>query len=375
MQAQWRLQFPLTREELWPFVGDTDFINRHAGLPPVAFRYEPQAGGGSRSIATVKLGPLTIAWEEPPFVWERPNRVAVTRRFQGGPFAEFSSDVRLIDGPGGTTVVTHAVVLEPRGALGRALLPTVMWAAERGARNAYAQAAQAALAQRHEAEGAPAQALPPGDARSNAVETRLLDLVQRERALVAVGPGLREFVPALARFIMEADERDVARMRPYALADRWTADRNAVLALFLAGTRHGLFDLSWDVLCTSCRAPKNRFSGLGDLQTSVHCDACNIEYGVTFDRNVEVTFNAGPLGRGGDLPVFCIAGPHNSRQTFVQTTAEPGATVTLEAESAAGAVRARSSAAAQRRLHPDGGRRRRRADRHAHCARTGGRSA
>ena len=164
----------------------------------------------------------------------------------------------------------------------------------------------------------------------------MLDLLGQEHALNDARDPLKSVMPALAQFLLEADERDVARMRPYALADRWAADRTMMLALFLAGTRRGFFDLSWSVLCPSCRGPKNRYDGLGDLKTAVHCDACNIDYGPTFDRNVEVTFSAAPLGRGGDLPVYCIAGPHNSEQTFAQATAAPGETVTLDADLAAG---------------------------------------
>jgi class 3 adenylate cyclase len=323
MQATWRYRFPVSRERLWPFVSDTDRVNRVAGLPPVSYRLETGADGKPRTIATARRGPLRISWEEPPFVWEVPARLGVTRRFLGGPFETFVSDVTLTpDGDG--TVLEHRVELVPRNVIGRMLAPLVVESGRRGAERAYAAASKEALAVGSHVEPTAAQA-----AEETALEKRFLAALERERALDGKIDMLRAPARALAAFLEMADDRDLTRIRPYSIADRLMADRRSLLALMLALTRGGLLDLSWDVVCGSCRRPQ-QFEKLDELHSGVHCPMCNITFGPEFDRNVEVTFSAAPLGRGVDVPVFCAVGPHANRQVYAQASVGAGESASFE---------------------------------------------
>ena len=137
--------FDVDPQALWRAVSDTDTINRDAGLPPVRYTYEPRPGGnGPVTIAHAQLGPIAVEWEEPPFTWEAPHRVAVERRFRGGgPFARFGSDVRSSRDGGGARI-EHSVELDARGALGRLLAPAVLARGRAGAKRAYALAARRA---------------------------------------------------------------------------------------------------------------------------------------------------------------------------------------------------------------------------------------
>jgi class 3 adenylate cyclase len=318
MRAAWRYHFPVSPEALWPYVSDTDRINRAAGLPPVQYRIERDAAG-QRTIATARRGPFAIAWEEPPFTWEVPHKLGITRRFLGGPFTLFASDVVLVAAADGTDL-EHRVELVPRNALGRLLAPLVVELGRRGAQRAYAAAAQASLG-----------ATPPRPAHETDVERRFLAALEGERSLAGKLGELRAPVRALATFIDQAEERDVARMRPYAVADALMADRRSLLALMLALTRGGCLDLSWDVICGSCRRPQ-QFEKLEDLEAGVHCPMCNVTFGPEFDRNVEVTFSAVPLGKGADFPVFCAVGPHANRQVFAQSVLGAGESTAFDVE-------------------------------------------
>src|SRR5438105_3205140 len=59
------------------------------------------------------------------------------------------------------------------------------------------------------------------------------------RALVDAG-ALPDLVERLCLFVEQDDDPSVGRIRPYALADLWQAERRAVLELCLEATRHGL---------------------------------------------------------------------------------------------------------------------------------------
>lgn len=323
MQASWQYHIPVSRERLWPYVSDTDRINRAAGLPPVTYRIETAADGKPRTVATAKRGPLRISWEEPPFTWEVPQRLGITRRFLGGPFSVFASDVRLTQESGGT-FLEHQVELVPRNVVGRLLAPLVVKMGGRGARRAYALATEAALA---DGSGPPPPSARTG--KEHVLEKRFFDAVAREPALEGKLETFRELIGGLAVFLEMTEERELARIRPYALADRLMVDRRELLALMLALTRAGFLDLSWDVICGSCRRPQ-RFDSLSDLQSNVHCPMCNVAFGPEFDRNVEVTFGAAPLGKGIDVPVFCAVGPHENRQVFAQSAVPAGERATFD---------------------------------------------
>ena len=45
--------------------------------------------------ARMRMGPVALRWDEPPFEWIERQYYSVRRRFHGGPFAELNVGVRL----------------------------------------------------------------------------------------------------------------------------------------------------------------------------------------------------------------------------------------------------------------------------------------
>ena len=97
-------------------------------------------------------------------------------------------------------------------------------------------------------------------------------------------------VEGLITLIGSGDDVTLAKMRPYALADQGGFERRRILELFLLGTRKGLPEFQWHLLCPICRGRKSRVSRLSEIESDVHCDVCNISFGVNCDRQVELTF-------------------------------------------------------------------------------------
>ena len=301
--------FDVPPDVLWRTVSDTAAINRDTGFPPVRYTHEPTAGGPATTVAHARLGPLALEWEEPPFTWEAPHRVAVERRFRRGPFARFASDVRVVaDGDG--TRIEHDLELDANGAVGALLAPAVLARCRAGAERAYALAARRARAS--------AAIVPAGGIAHVA---RFVDALEALRPHTEHEPAI---AARLAALVEHADDETVARMRPYVLADAWQLPRDRVLGAMLAATRSGLLDLSWTLICPSCRGQKNSVATLARVGGSVHCESCGIAYPPEFDRNVEVTFDARPSGRSEMPAVYGIGGPEIARQTLAQMALPPG---------------------------------------------------
>ena len=114
-------------------------------------------------------------------------------------------------------------------------------------------------------------------------------------------------VARLEDFLNRADELSIQRIRPYALADRWEVNRRAVLEMFLRATRAGILDMSWDLLCPSCRGTTEGHTNLGDVHGKSHCDTCQIDFTVNFDHNIEVVFKPNASVRAVEFDAaFCV---------------------------------------------------------------------
>ncbi|MDB4929771.1 MAG: Adenylate cyclase, partial [Myxococcaceae bacterium] len=136
-------------------------------------------------------------------------------------------------------------------------------------------------------------------------------------------------------------DEEVAQMRPFELADLWGVDRRAALSLFLRATRAGLVDLRWQVNCPVCRVSAQVADGLAGVGSRVHCDACDVSYGVDFGRNVEAVFQSSPALRRVVPAVFCAASPSRRPHVFAQLTVAPATTRTESATLPLGELHAR----------------------------------
>lgn len=313
--ARWTWEFDAPRDRLWEYVADTDWVNAHAGLPRIAQRFEPLSEGGSRKFGSFRRGPIYVEWEEMPTIWRVPQFYTVERRYTHGPLRRFVNTAVLEELSKERTRVIFDVELEASTPLVVPLLPLIAALGKRGANRAFSLGAKLA-AHGNGAAAAPAPAK---------VFAPLVD--------AGIAPDV---VTALEAFVASAEDRDVLRMRPYELADRWQLPRREVLRGFLAATRAGRFNLRWNVICPGCRGPMPGMDSLGSLKDGYHCPNCNVPFDAVFDRTVEVTFNARPLGRGGEEGLFCIASPRRSAHVYAQTLVPKHSGQTLGATLPAG---------------------------------------
>jgi class 3 adenylate cyclase len=146
----------------------------------------------------------------------------------------------------------------------------------------------------------------------------------------------------LATHLLEAAEPDLERMRPRALARRWTAEPREVIEACLAAAREGLLVLRWDLLCPRCRGAKVTVNSLDHLPQGAHCPSCNIEYARDFSRNVEVTFEPDPGIRALGVGTYCLASPIASEHIRVQRRVAPSEFSSFAVDLADGDYRART---------------------------------
>lgn len=337
---QWRLRG--TPAQLWPMVADTDRFDRDTGVPALERLPTPDpALAEGRVRARVRRLGIALDFEQLPFEWEAPSSFRVTRRFESGPLAELRVLVELRPDGDDHTLVDYQVWSVPSGVLGALAIPlqvgvVLAWSFERTMRR------YAAAAARDEASVATARLPAMG--------------VPARRRLQAAAASLRsdglpvELVDALTDLIVGGDDLVVGRLRPFAVADGWGADRDQVLDLFLEATRAGIVRFRWDVLCPQCRIAKASVSSLALLPSSVHCDTCLIDYRADLAASIELTFRPTDQVRPVEVAEHCIGGPMTAPHVAVQAIVPPSGVVSLAGPLAPGRYRVRVGAAVRATL-------------------------
>lgn len=325
----WQLSAPPAR--VWPFVSDTQRVNKAIGLRPWQLVETPDPLGGSLRRASFRYLGMNVEWEEHPYEWIAPREMGVVRTYSTGPLEVLRSHVTLDPAEGGTRLV-HRISVVPRGLLGALVARIEVGVKAKGGLDRLYRQIGAFL------EGAQPAAFPeepvtlvPGAA---ALEARAREkLVQR-----GFDPAL---VDRLEKALETAPDRELLRMRPFAYARAWGTEPVRVLRLFLHATREGLLDMTWDLVCPSCRGAKERADDLSTLNSEAHCGSCNVRFDATFDRSVEVTFRPNAGVRRVEAAEYCVGGPGNTRHVLAQRRVPPRARVGVDLELEPGHYRVR----------------------------------
>ena len=303
-----RRRYPMSRDEAWRLLADTDHLNRSIGLPPVEFSALPEPLlRGARAKA---FGLIPVRWKEFPFEWVRGERYVVRREFESGPVGAAEIGIELAADADTVIVSAFADLTAPTlltPALRRLAMPQVTELLN--------------FCDRYLARRAAGKVDPvPIPDRQPTVDT---DRLERLVAQLRGHPVRTDLIAALRDRVLEGSDDQLVRVRPFALADTWKADRREVLRLMLHATRCGLFELRWELMCPNCRVPKDEVGSLSDLPTRFHCEICGISYGATFDQSVELRFSVHPAIRAATDHVYCIGGPLRMPHIAAQQYLEP----------------------------------------------------
>ena len=298
-------------ERLWPYLSDTDRTNRLLGLP--ASEQAITTPDYRRNISGHFMG-LPVQWHETPFEWMFERFFEVARHFDAPfPIASLITRTSLHAIDAEHTRVDVEVRLRqrnPRGGHPAKLFPQHVFL--RDMRRLYQQLAVLAVT-------GPEYIVLPAEKPPELNQASLRHALGRIGEF-GIAPGLIE---KISQFVQTADDPDVIKMRPFVLADRWQEPRMDVLRAFLYGTRVGLFELEWDIICPNCRGISERIQGLDSLKPESHCPSCLIRYDVDFEESVELRFSINADIREAQDMTYCVGGPATTRHIRCQLWLQP----------------------------------------------------
>jgi hypothetical protein len=324
---EWTIDVPVSL--VWDVLARTDKLNRAVGLPPMQ-PGQPEGDGIGRPVDTWLYGVIPLNWIEYPFEWVRERRYVVQRDFTRGPLARFRGGIEVEPAGSGSRVRVFAE-MTPRSLPGAVAIPLVGRFTMERTWDYCSRVFADALKARTRGESAPA---PGGSSRRSQADGTMLS--QRAARLHELPSLDQQVVGRLLRHVAEANDEDVVRMQPYALAARWGAPRHDTLRVFLYATKAGLLKLMWELLCPNCRVPKLEPDTLSLVPPTFHCDTCGISYEANLDRSVELRFRVHPAIRDAHDAVYCFGGPYTAPHILVQHLLAPGETrelpITLQDE-------------------------------------------
>jgi len=333
---RWEFDLKSSPERLWPYIADTNRFNRDTGVPQI------EVGPANKQLRNarrkIRLGfyGLPVEWEEQPFEWVKPVRFGVERVYSKGPLARLRMRAELTPNDGGGTHLIYEVWSTPRNLPGAVAIPMQLNFVVARRFREYIQKYDDVASQ-----GVAVEAAAPNTSQSSFDLQRLSTLKQKliadldtEQKLAVAG--------RLAQFLEHGDDFEVARIRPYKLADEWREPRRLVLEVCLRATRVGLLDFQWDLLCPLCRGPQESGLSLKDIKTDVHCETCKIDFTVNFDRYVELTFRPNPSVRKLSVAPYCIGSPNWTPHVVAQQLMPAGNTRELVLPLESGSYRLRA---------------------------------
>ncbi|HLK39523.1 MAG TPA: adenylate/guanylate cyclase domain-containing protein [Polyangiaceae bacterium] len=321
------------RSSVWPLVAETDRFNRWMGMREVTFRpIEVGARSGARYVGETRAAGFKLVYEEFPFEWSLERSFGVHRRMRGGPVESYTWRCTLEAAPAterapdGGTRATVRFEITPRAWV----LGPVAWINARRFVSEFARLC--ARIEAHVAAGAPSPYVEPV---SPADAARVAAAVGRLREA-----GVDSTLAArLGDRVRDGPDADVARMRPFEVADEWGLPRREVLRAFLRGVPAGLVEMRWGLLCPSCLTASEQAKALDEVPPEGHCQLCDITFDLDLDRAVEATFRPHKAFRDVPEGTFCIGGPSRTPHVLLQASVDPGDTRELEAPAGAGRYR------------------------------------
>ncbi len=327
-------------EALWPYVCNSERLNRAVGMPPPRFEMQGLSEAPEDVLVTAqnRVGGTTLAWREAPFEWVEGRRWGTYREFDSGPFYWLLVDVDLTPRPeGGTHLVWRMRYRKRNWLMGLAIALEMRFKQLPTLRKVFSRidallAGKLAKAPENDVFEASAAKLPR--AADERVQAIAAELVQE-----GLDAGVVEHVASYVRY---GSEHEMARIRPLELAERFSLPPDETIAVLVHGAKRGLFELGWDVLCPLCRVPSQFEDSLATIQSHAHCPTCNLDYDLDFARSIELVLRASPSIRPSERKRYCVGGPFLFPHVAAQVRLEPGERFVLTLGLEAGQHRIRS---------------------------------
>ncbi len=130
-------------------------------------------------------------------------------------------------------------------------------------------------------------------------------LQQKIQSLLQYPTLNQESVKKVGDILKTLDEWRLFRINPLRFAKQHSLNDNDSIDVFVHGTKIGLFDLSYNMLCPACHGIVHNYHSLGELENnSRYCALCDVNVPIDIDEQMEVSFTIHPSVKKLDINPF-----------------------------------------------------------------------
>lgn len=176
----------------------------------------------------------------------------------------------------------------------------------------------------------------------------LSPLAQSKFAELSRSDASAAVVTRLSDLVDRGSDFDLYKINAFRLAHETGAARTDAVRTLLFATKLGIFDLTWDIHCPSCKGVPEYHRHLMGLARRAHCPLCEIDWTLDLEEQVEVTFTVNAEVRRIDIKEFAdrvfpehmelfrTIGAREGRAPIAGALLSPGEAVSLECDLTAG---------------------------------------
>ncbi|MEX0719905.1 MAG: adenylate/guanylate cyclase domain-containing protein [Balneolaceae bacterium] len=294
--------------KLWPFVSDTNRIFRILGASSIHLTaLSRSTEKGFLEISHSKIRSYMV-WQEEPYVWEKPYRYAVVRHYKLGFLKTLQIKVELRSILNNTEVNVRIQAKPSKAVFAYFLKFYIENIIKRRLHKLLSRIDESVvLAIKPYENSSPKKLVRGSDRKLKKVQAKLTKHTKRQR-----------IVNRLIELLKKAEDEDLERIHPYALAEYWGEKKYSVLNVFLHAAKFDLLDFSWDVCCPTCKSPKHNFRKLREARINLFCEDCDADYIMDFNRNTHLVFKPHPLIRKISDKKYCLGGPNSKPHRVIQ---------------------------------------------------------
>lgn len=292
----WAIDLKSSPDRIWPFVCDTNRINKFVQNVPVKYKEEKGLLIGEQGEGVQKL-----EWIEYPWEWIYDKWLSRLRKYTLGPvnynligaFIEKKEE-------GGSTLYIY--------------LGTIIKFKEQ---EDYFKKYYETLGERYRMYFKNLEETLDKDPHEKITHVMKQDIKVMRDKLIELNFDMA-LVDKLIDFVITADDSELNRIQILKLAEQWNVDQTKLLIVSLYAVKLGLLTMSWDVICPHCRGVRTEVPFLSQIPKDGHCDICEIDFENNTEDSIEVVFHVHPSFREVGKIFYCAAEPSHKPHIKIQ---------------------------------------------------------
>ncbi|HET8864467.1 MAG TPA: adenylate/guanylate cyclase domain-containing protein [Gracilimonas sp.] len=304
----WEFNLEASPDSLWPYLSDTNRLYRKLGATPI--QKTSLSRGTPKGHLELEHNNLNsyVTWQETPYAWETPYRFKVVRDYKLGIVKEVKIFTECIPTDQGSKLVVRVWITPSSFTISYLIKFYLNYIIKRRL-DKYLQEIVNGISKglKPYEVSKPKKLVRGAEKKLEDLKVKLIKASQRKR-----------ITNRLIDLIRFAEDEDLQRIHPYALAEYWGEKKYSVLNVFLHAAKLDLLDFSWDVCCPVCKSPQNNFRKMKETRVHLFCEDCDNDYTMDFNLNTHLVFTPHPLIRKVSDKTYCFGGPNSKPHRVIQ---------------------------------------------------------